>query len=171
MPTADYLGMPLNISELDRENLAYFGHCAEHRYHLQNCESCGLVRYPPTTACPWCMAEAATWVPVEGRGTVHSYTEVRHAIQPAFRDHVPYLTLLVELDHQQGKPTPNEALRVIGNLVTVDGQLAAPEAVASVGIGSRVRMVFTDVADGLSVPNWTLDEDAEQPAAPWRYPE
>ena len=171
MSTAEYLGMPLTISELDRENLAYFAHCADHRYHLQHCESCGLVRYPPTTACPWCMAEAATWVPVEGRGTVHSYTEVRHAIQPAFRGHVPYLTLLVELDHQRGRPSPGEALRIAGNLVAADGRMAAPDLVASVGISSRLRMVFSDVAVGLSVPNWTLDEDAEQPAAPWRYPE
>ena len=38
-----------------------------------------------------------------------------------------------------------------------------------VGIGTRVRMVFTAVGEGLSLPQWTLDEDAEQPK-PWRYP-
>jgi len=60
---------------------------------------------------------------------------------------------------------------VFGNLVTPDGVLAPPEMVASVGIGSRVRMVFTDIADGIAMPQWTIDEDAEQPAKPWRYPE
>jgi len=48
-------------------------------------------------------------VPVEGRGTVHSYTEVHHAIQPAFKQFTPYLVLLVELDTQSGKPTREEA--------------------------------------------------------------
>jgi uncharacterized OB-fold protein len=166
---ATYLGMPLDISGLDVENLDYFRHCAAHDFHLQACTACGLVRYPPTTACPWCAHPDARWTRVEGRGTVHSYTEVHHAIQPAFRGHVPYLVLLVELDTQKGKPTAEEALRVAGNLVTPDGTFAPPELVRKVGIGSRMRMVFTDVAPGLALPQWTLDEEAAQPA-PWRYP-
>ena len=52
---AEYLGMPLVIDDLDGENLAYFKHCAEHNFHLQQCTSCSLLRYPPATACPWCM--------------------------------------------------------------------------------------------------------------------
>jgi hypothetical protein len=32
-------------------------------------------------------------------------------------------------------------------------------------------MVFTDVAPGLSLPQWTLDETAPQPEKPWRYPQ
>ena len=49
---ADYLGMPLSIDDLDHENLAYFGHCADHSFHLQRCDDCRLLRYPPTTGCP-----------------------------------------------------------------------------------------------------------------------
>lgn len=167
----EYLGMPLQVDDLDHENIAYFKHCAAHDFHLQKCDACGLIRYPPTTACPWCAAAEATWVPVEGKGAVHSYTEVHHAIQPAFKAHVPYLILLVDLDTQKGQPSEHEALRVAGNLMTADGQFAPPELVASVGIGSRMRMIFTDVAEGLSIPQWTLDESAQQPAMPWRYPE
>ncbi len=168
---ADYLGMPLSLDDLDGENLEYFRHCAEHDFHLQQCSACGLLRYPPTTACPWCANLEARWVPVEGKGTVHSYTEVHHAIQPAFRDHVPYLILLVDLDTQKGKPSEHEALRVAGNLATADGRLAPPEMVRRVGIGSRVRMVFSDVAPGLALPQWTIDESASQPEKPWRYPQ
>jgi hypothetical protein len=32
-------------------------------------------------------------------------------------------------------------------------------------------MVFSDVADGLALPQWTLDETVPQPAPPWRYPQ
>lgn len=166
----EYLGMPLGINDLDIENLEFFRHCAEHNFHLQACEECDLVRYPPTTACPWCSCLESRWTPIPGEGAVHSYGEVHHAIQPAFREHLPYLILLVDLDTQLGRPTEHEALRVAGNLTTPDGRLAPPEAVRRVGIGSRVRMVFTDVGEGLSLPQWTLDEDAEQPKAPWRYP-
>ena len=168
---ADYLGMSLSIDDLDHENLAYFRHCAGHKFHLQACDGCGLLRYPPTTACPWCMTRESKWVPVEGKGAVHSYTEVHHAIQPAFKAHTPYLVLLVDLDSQKGKPTEHEALRVIGNLTTRDGKLAPPEQVKTVGIGTRVRMVFDDVAPGLALPHWAIDETATQPANPWRYPQ
>ena len=168
---ATYLGMPLDLNDLDVENLAYFKHCAAHDFHLQKCQACGLLRYPPTTACPWCMSRKSTWTKVEAKGAVHSYSEVHHAIQPAFKAHTPYLILIVDLDTQKGKPTADEALRVVGNLATPDGKLAPPGMVKKVGIGTRVRMVFADVAPGLSIPHWTIDEGAQQPATPWRYPQ
>ena len=102
---AEYLGMALELNDLEVENLAYFRYCAEHDFHLQQCGACGLLRYPPTTACPWCASPLAHWTPVEGKGEVHSYEEVHHAIQPAFRPLTPYLVLLVDLDTQKGKPT------------------------------------------------------------------
>jgi uncharacterized OB-fold protein len=167
---ATYLGMPLDVNDLDVENLTYFKHCAAHQFHLQRCAGCGLLRYPPTTACPWCANPKAQWVPVEGRGAVHSYTEVHHAIQPAFKKHTPYLILLVDLDTQKGQPTEHEALRVVGNLALPDGTLAPPDMVKRVGIGTRVRMVFADVAPGLALPHWTIDEEGRQPERVWRYP-
>ena len=165
----DYLGMTLSIDDLDGENVEYFRHCSEHDFHLQQCEECNLLRYPPTTACPWCTSLKSRWTRVEGKGEVHSYEEVHHGIQPAFQARTPYMVLLVDLDTQKGEPTPDEALRVIGNLCTADGTLAPPDMVKRVGIGTRVRMVFTDVAEGLSLPQWTIDDAAPQPAKVWRY--
>ena len=166
----NYLGMALTVDDLDIENVAYFGYCAKHDFHLQACDACKRLRYPPTTACPWCATLESHWVPVEGKGAVHSYGEVHHAIQPAFKGHTPYMILLVDLDMQKGEPTPDEALRVAGNLCTPDGALAPPEMVVKVGIGTRLRMVFSDVSEGLSLPQWTLDEAVAQPPA-WRYPD
>jgi uncharacterized OB-fold protein len=166
-----YLDMPLSIDDLDGENLEYFRHCAEHDFHLQQCDDCKLLRYPPTTACPWCSCLTSKWTKVEGKGEVYSYEEVRHGIQPAFQARTPYMVLLVELETQKGKPTEHEALRVVGNLTTLDGVLAPPDMVKRVGIGSRMRMVFSDVAAGLSLPQWTIDEATAQPEKPWRYPQ
>jgi uncharacterized OB-fold protein len=165
----NHLGMALELHEREVEHCEYFRYCAAHEFRLQHCDDCDLVRYPPTTACPWCARPKARWVPVDGRGTVHSYTEVKHAIQPAFKRDVPYLILLVELDTQRGRPTEHEALRVVGNLTTPDGVLAPKELAQTVGIGSRVRMVFADIAPGLSLPQWTLDQEVAQPPRPWRY--
>jgi uncharacterized protein len=54
MISANYLGMPLEINDLDHENLDYFAYCAKHDFRLQRCASCKLFRYPPSTARPWC---------------------------------------------------------------------------------------------------------------------
>jgi uncharacterized OB-fold protein len=163
--------MLLTIEDVDKENMAYFNYCDAGDFRLQRGKQSGLLRYPPTTACPWTRDREYEWVSVEGKGEVHSYNEVHHAIQPAFRAHVPYMLLLVDLDTQKGQPTEHEALRVAGNLVAPDGTLAPPEIIKRVGIGTRVRMVFTKVADGLSIPQWTIDEEAVQPENPWRYPQ
>ena len=172
MPTqGEYMGMMLTIDDLDGENRGFFRYCAEGDFRLQRGKESGLLRYPPTTACPWTGERESEWVAVEGKGTVHSYAEVYHPIQPAFRDKVPYLILLVDLDTQKGEPSEHEALRVAGNLVMADSAFAPPEVIKQVGIGTRVRMVFTQVAEGFALPHWTIDEDAEQPEAPWRYPQ
>lgn len=167
---ATYMGMPVQLNDHEVENQAYFSYCASHRFRLQQCIDCQLLRYPPTTACPFCASASAQWVPVEGRGEIHSYTEVHHAIQPAFKAHVPYCVLLVDLDVQRGIPEPGTALRVVGNFCGPDGTLAPADRIDSIGIGTRVRMVFSDLAPGLSLPQWTIDEAAKQPGPPWRPP-
>lgn len=167
----EYMGMMLTIEDLDGENREFFRFCAAGEFRLQRGAQSGLLRYPPTTACPWTGERESAWVPVEGKGTVHSYGEVHHAIQPAFKSKVPYLILLVDLDTQKGQPSAHEALRVGGNLVMPDGSFAPPEQIRRVGIGTRVRMVMVNVSEGLALPQWTIDEDAAQPAKPWRFPQ
>ena len=165
----EYLGMSVAIDDLDKPNQEFYTHCGTGTLHLQFCDACALMRYPTTTACPWCAAPDYTWRPVSGRGVVYSYSEVHHAIQPVFRPFLPYMILLVELDEQAGVPGAHDGLRFTGNLTLADGTLAPPELVASVGIGSRVRVVFKDIGDGMALPQWTLAEDVEQPATAWRY--
>lgn len=166
--TGEYLGMNVHVDDLDIENLAFYQHCGGHILHVQQCCECELLRVPPTTACPFCAHAQSVWVPVSGKGTVYSYGKVHHAIQPAFRGHTPYLLLLVELDEQKDHPKPYDGLRLQSNLVTANGELADPEEVAKVGIGSRVKVVFKDLGEGIAIPLWKLDPDVDQPTA-WQY--
>ena len=167
----EYMGMMLTIDDVDKENREFFKFCAQGEFRLQKGKKSGLLRYPPTTACPWTGDREYDWVTVEGKGSVHSYGEVHHPIQPAFREKVPYMTLVVDLDFQRGKPTKEEALRIGGNLVTPDGEFAPPEVLKKVGIGTRVKMVFNKLNNDFALPQWTIDPDARQPDHPWRYPQ
>ena len=166
-----YMGRDVVINDLDTANQEFYSHCASGVLHLQHCPACDLMRYPTTTACPWCAGAEYGWRPVSGKGTGHSYTEVHHAIDPGFRQHTPYHILLVQLDEQAGRPTEHEALRINGNLVDADGELAGEALVSSVGIGTRARVVFKDMGGGIALPLWTVDADAEQPEEVWRYPD
>jgi uncharacterized OB-fold protein len=167
---ADYLGMQVELNSRETYNVDYFGHCARGEFHLQSCSACGLHRYPPAPSCPWCAHPDSVWKPVPGVGTVYSYMEVHHAVQPAFRPYTPFQILLVELDFQRALPGPDDGLRIIGNLTTPDGSLAPPDIIEQGGIGARVRMVFSSVAPGLSLPQWTLDQQQLDERPGWRYP-
>jgi len=167
MASYSYLGMELRVGESDTINQEYFAHCAQGHFSLQACSKCSLLRYPPSVGCPWCGDSGYTWKQVEGRGTVYSYSEVTHAVQPGFAKYTPYMVVLVELDTQRGQPSAHEGLRILANLVTPDGALAPAEQVAQVGIGTRLRMAFTQIAPEMALPQWTIDPDA--PAVkPWR---
>jgi len=165
---ASYLGLSIRLTDLDEENKTFFRYCANRDLRLQKCDHCGFLRYPPTTGCPWCAEVTSTWTPVEGKGEVHTYTEVHHPVQPGFRAHLPYLVLIVELNTQKGLPSQVEGLRIVGNLTDSVGRLASEDIIKQVGIGSRVRMTFSSVAPDLALPQWTLDENLPQPN-PWRY--
>ncbi len=162
-----YRGMTLIVPDNDSEWKEFYEHARAHRLVVRKCKACGLVRYPATHACPWCMELGWTWQEVSGRGTIHSYEIVVHAIQPGFKELTPYAVVLVELDEQRGQPTPDEALRIIGNLVRPD---FTPEAEASVAIGKRVRVVFQDLADHMALPQFTLTDEPAQGRV-WRLPE
>ena len=107
------------------------------------------------------------WQEVSGKGTIHSYEIVMHAIQPGFKEITPYAVVLVELDEQRAKPTPDEALRIITNLVKPD---FTPEDQAKVAIGARVRVVFQDLADHFALPQFALSDEPPVGRV-WRLPE
>src|SRR5215471_20132653 len=150
-----YRGMNLIIPENDTEWRGYFEAARARRLVMKQCRDCVRLRYPPGAACPWCTSLEWTWQDVSGKGTIHSYEIVVQAIQAGFRDWAPYPVVLVELDEQRGAPTPDEALRVIANLVTPD---FGPEREDRVGIGKRVRVVFHDLSDDFALPQFTLTD-------------
>jgi uncharacterized OB-fold protein len=167
MANVEYRGMNLVIPENDSEWREHFKLARErHKLVLRKCATCGLLRYPPSHGCPWCPSQEWTWQDVSGGGHIYSYEVVHHAIQPGFKDWTPYAVVLVELDEQRGKPTTDEGLRIIANLVTPDFR---PEVEANVAIGKRVRAVFQDLSEDFALPQFALTDEPPVGRA-WRFP-
>src|SRR2546426_848522 len=91
---ATYRGMALVVPDNDSEGNGSFAPARQHKLMVRACTACGLMRYPPTHACPWCMDLGWRWQELSGKGTIHSYEVVHHAIQPGFKDSTPYTIVL-----------------------------------------------------------------------------
>ena len=166
MPVYEYRGMGINIPDNDSEFKGYFEAAMEHRLVLRKCLDCGLLRGIPGPGCPWCASARWDWHTVSGKGTIHSYQIVAHTPLPGFREWAPFSIVLVELDDQTGKPSPEDGVRIIANLLDDD---LAPEKEENVAIGKRVEVVFVDLENGFTVPQFKLSGEA--PRGPvWRFP-
>ena len=100
-----YHGLEVFIPENDRPHIEYFEQAASGTLHLQYCVECDLMRYPPSPMCSECGTTDYEWQAISGKGTIHSYYFVPHAVNPAFRDWTPYPVILVEINpatSQQG---------------------------------------------------------------------
>jgi len=109
----------------------FFAAAAEGRLELQRCADCATVWYYPRPACVACGSENFVWFAACGRGTLHSYSIVHRAPTPAFRDRVPYVVALIDLD---------EGPRMMTNLVGDD--------VLEASIGDAVEVLFEDRGEG-----------------------
>jgi uncharacterized protein len=127
----------------DEQSAPFWEAAAEHGLALARCSRCGALNHPPDLGCAHCgsIDPAYTYAPVDGLGTIRSWTVVRQSFLPGFD--VPFVLVDVELGAQRD-------LRMIGRLV--DG----PDAALS--IGSTVAIVFEDIAPAVSVPAFALVE-------------
>ena len=162
----EFHGMEIVLAETDSEFRPYLEEVTRRgRLVMRQCASCGLLRYPPGAACPWCMSLDATWGEVSGKGTIYSYEIVTQAILGGFAEQVPYAVALVELDEQRDHPRAGDGLRLVANVVRPDG---TPERESAVGIGVRVELVLVDLAGGVKLPQFKVSGEAPQGEV-WRY--
>lgn len=111
------------------EAVEYWSALRDGRLLIQQCESCGNCQLYARDRCVRCRS-AVSWVEASGRGTVYSFTVIRQQYQRPFRDWVPYVVALIDLE---------EGPRLMTNIVGVD-----PEGVS---IGMAVRARFETVSE------------------------
>jgi uncharacterized OB-fold protein len=102
----------------------------------QACRACGTVQFYPRAICTGCGAEPV-WQVADGRGAVYTFTVIRQNRSAPFRDQVPYVVAVVDVD---------PGFRMMGNIFDVD-----PDEVR---FGMPVRVAFVAVDDGYAVPIW-----------------
>lgn len=99
---------------------------------FQVCGDCAQVQSYPRVYCTRCHSRALSWRESTGRATLYSYTTVYRAATPAFRDDVPYVIALVDVE---------EGFRLMVNV--------RREQAARLRIGSAVRVRSADRGDGV----------------------
>lgn len=118
----------------------YWEALQQKRLSIQQCGACGKRRHYPQPMCPHCHSTAVEWVPVSGRGTVHSWTITHQTVIPGFSEQVPYAFATIDLP---------EGVRIAAPLRKV-----APEAIR---IGLPVRLVYESAQDGTVLPAFVAD--------------
>jgi uncharacterized OB-fold protein len=135
------------LPEPDELSEAYWSAAARHALAIQSCVYCEHLQHPPAGVCRRCRNALPRFAfrPVSGKGRLKSWTVMRDSFIPAFRDDVPFVIGLVELVEQAD-------VRLIAKIM--DGPLVAYR------IGMPVEVVFQDVAEGISIPNFRLSAAA-----------
>ena len=120
------------------ETEPFWAAAREERLVLPRCDACGGHWFPPSLACPRCGFERYSWVPASGRGTVFSFVVYHRVYHRAFKEKVPYVVAVIELE---------EGPRLISNVVGI-----APEKVRC---DMPVSVVFEVLRDGFRIPKFT----------------
>lgn len=126
---------------------------AEGVLKIQHCDGCGIWLFPTRARCATCGAKPV-WKAVSGRGTIWSFTLVHPPVLPAFAPFAPYPVAVIELKEQSG-------LRMVGNLLSADGDAINAVPVDRIRIGARVGLVVRDLGEGAHWPAWRILDDVD----------
>ena len=125
------------LPQVNPDTQPFWDGCKEHELRFQKCMDCGHVRWPPSMICPECHAAQTEWITAGGKGTVYTYAVYHRAFHPAFKDDLPYVAAVVELEEG-----PHLLTNIIG---------CKPEAVRC---DMSVEIAWEDVTDEFSLPKF-----------------
>jgi uncharacterized OB-fold protein len=118
----------------DETTDAFWAAAGEGRLLIKSCPACGQYHAYPRPFCPHCWSDAVEWVEASGRATLYTFSIVRQNELPPFRDWLPYVAAVVDLE---------EGPRMMTNIVDC--------AVEDVQIGMALEFT-TRPADDVAVP-------------------
>jgi uncharacterized OB-fold protein len=124
------------IPDPDGTEAPFWQGAAEGELRIQICGACGHQQHYPRKLCTQCGAEP-TWHTTSGRGTIYTFTVVRQFGMPPFKDELPYVVAMIELE---------EGVRMLSNVTDV-----SPD---DVHIGMAVEAYAVIAEDGVGIPYW-----------------
>jgi uncharacterized protein len=124
-----------------REATPHWKAAREGRLLLPYCATDNHFCWPPAQRCPTCLGPIA-WKESAGAGVVETFSIVRRAVQPEWKDKEPYVVAFVRLD---------DGGRLLSNIVD-----CTPETVRC---GARVTCSFVETTDPeLGLPVFRLQD-------------
>ena len=124
----------------DADTRPFWEACRAHELRAQRCSACGRFRWPPQGFCPKCHSWEFEWVHLSGRGTIKSFSVVHHSAIPSFKDHLPYIVAVVELDGTDGR------VAITSNVVDYPWE--------DVKVGMQVEVAFDDRSPESTIPQF-----------------
>ena len=125
------------LPQANPDTQPFWDGCKEHELRFQKCMDCDHVRWPPSIICPECHADQTEWITAGGKGVVYTYAVYHRAFHPAFKDDLPYVAAIVELEEG-----PHLLTNIIG---------CKPEEVRC---DMPVVVAWEDVTDEFSLPKF-----------------
>jgi uncharacterized OB-fold protein len=135
MNRAAALGPHLPI--IDAESEPFWAATKQRLFLIRHCTTCGRNHFYPRHYCPYCWSEACEWRPASGKGRIYSYTVIHHNDMPPFKDMLPYIVALIDLD---------EGVRVTANLIE-----CTPDVVH---VGLPVEVIYEHLNDDIALPQF-----------------
>ena len=127
------------IPRPQQENDHYWQKAKEHELWLRKCNDCQQAYFYPRDICPNCFSRNVTWIKASGKGTLHTFAIVQRAPHPGWREEVPFVVAMVDLE---------EGPRMATNLVDIEPE---PEKIK---IGMPVEVTFDDITEEISLPKF-----------------
>jgi len=144
---------PPVLPVFDDESAPFWEGTRQGELRIQQCAETGRLIFPPRATSPFAPHVEPGWTAVSGRGRIWSFVVPHAPLMAQFTELAPYNVILVELDE-------DPRVRLVGNLVKrPDGDINELDP-ATIRIGARVRVVFERVDERITLPRWTLLEQA-----------
>lgn len=119
-----------DLPTVDDASRPYWAAAASGALLIAKCADCGALHHYPRPFCPSCWSENVSAIESSGRGTLYTYSTVFVNDLPPFKEHLPYVAALVELD---------EGPRLMTRIVDCDP--------ADLAVGMAVTAAFQDIDD------------------------
>jgi uncharacterized protein len=124
------------VPYITAESTKYWEACRDGKLLYQHCSECGLNQFYPRFHCKKCGSKNMDYRESRGIGTISTYTNVYRAPSPEFKEDVPYVLALIDLD---------EGFRMMSNIVGRN---------EGINIGDKVIVTFEKRSEEIFLPQF-----------------